>query len=114
MAERVEAAVHALPKVRDALTHLEPLERPIAADPTATHDDHQTLEEVKKIVRAQTGTLARDVRLLPTDDGIVLFITIQVGAAASLARAHRAASELEEGLRQQMPEIADVVVHTEP
>ena len=37
-----------------------------------------------------------------------------VGAAASLARAHQAASELKEGLRPQMPEIADIVVHTEP
>jgi hypothetical protein len=44
----------------------------------------------------------------------VLFITIQVGAAASLARAHKAASGLEEGPRLQMPETADVVVHTEP
>jgi hypothetical protein len=46
--------------------------------------------------------------------GIMLFITIQAGAAASLARAHQAASELVEGLRLQMPEIADAVVHTEP
>jgi divalent metal cation (Fe/Co/Zn/Cd) transporter len=44
----------------------------------------------------------------------VLFITIQVGAAASLARAHQAASELEESPRLQTPETADVVVHTEP
>jgi hypothetical protein len=44
----------------------------------------------------------------------VLFITIQVAAAASLARAHQAASELEEGPRLQMPEAADVVVYTEP
>ena len=44
----------------------------------------------------------------------MLLITIQVGAAASLARAHQADSELEEGLHPQMPEIADVVVHTGP
>jgi divalent metal cation (Fe/Co/Zn/Cd) transporter len=44
----------------------------------------------------------------------VLFITIQLGAAASLTPAHQAASELEEGLHPQMPEIADVVVHTGP
>jgi divalent metal cation (Fe/Co/Zn/Cd) transporter len=44
----------------------------------------------------------------------VLFITIQAGAPESLARAHQAASELEGGLRVQMPEIADVVMHTEP
>jgi hypothetical protein len=44
----------------------------------------------------------------------VFFITIQVGAAASLARAHQAASELEEGPRLQMPKTADVVAHPEP
>ena len=114
VAERVEAAIRALPRVSDALTHLEPLERPIAADPTAAHDDRQTLDEVKTIVREQTGTPARDVRLLPTDAGIVLFITVPVSATDSLAHAHQVASELEEALRQQMPEIADVVVHTEP
>jgi cation diffusion facilitator family transporter len=114
VAERVEAAIRALPRVSDALTHLEPLERPIAADPRATYDDHETLKEIRTIVREQTGTPARDVRLLPTDAGIVVFITVPVGATESLAHAHQIASELEEALRQRMPEIADVVVHTEP
>jgi cation diffusion facilitator family transporter len=114
VAERVEDAIRALPSVSDALTHLEPLERPIAADPTVARDDRETLDEVKTIVRDQTGTPARDVRLLPTDAGIVLFITIPVRATESLAHAHEVASELEEALRQRMPQIADVVVHTEP
>jgi cation diffusion facilitator family transporter len=114
VAERVEDAIRALPRVGDALTHLEPLERPIAANPTAARDDRQTLEEVRAIVHEQTGTPARDVRLLPTDAGIVLFIIVPVSAADSLAHAHQIASELEEGLRQHMPAIADVVVHTEP
>ena len=114
VAERVEGAIRALPRVTDALTHLEPLERPIAADPTATYDDLETLEEVQKIVREQTGAAARQVRRLPTDAGIVLFITIGVSASESLSRAHQVASELEEALRQRMPKIADVVVHTEP
>ncbi|HEX3830502.1 MAG TPA: cation diffusion facilitator family transporter [Solirubrobacteraceae bacterium] len=114
VAERVEAAIRALPRVSDALTHLEPLERPIAADPTATYDDRETLNDVRTIVREQTGTPPRDVRLLPTDAGIVVFITVPVGATESLAHAHQIASELEEALRQRMPEIADVVVHTEP
>jgi divalent metal cation (Fe/Co/Zn/Cd) transporter len=114
VAERVEEAIRALPRVSDALTHLEPLERPIAADPTAAQDDRHTLDEVKTIVLEQTGAPARDVRVLPTDAGIVLFITVPVSAADSLSHAHEVASELEEALRQQMPEIADVVVHTEP
>lgn len=114
IAERVEAAIRALPTVSDAITHLEPLERPIAADPTATHDDRETLEKIETFIREQTTRPARDVRLLPTGAGIVLFITVPMGAAESLAHAHQVASELEEVLRQRLPQIADVVVHTEP
>jgi cation diffusion facilitator family transporter len=114
VAERVEESLRALPHVSDALTHLEPLERPIAADPTATRDDRRTVEKVRTIVREQAGTSPRDVRLLPTEAGSVVFITVPVGADESLAHAHRVASELEEALRQRMPEIVDVVVHTEP
>ncbi len=44
----------------------------------------------------------------------MFFITIQVGAAAFLARALQPPRELEEDLRVQIPELADVVVHTEP
>jgi cation diffusion facilitator family transporter len=114
VAERVEKAIGALPRVSDVRTHLEPLEHPIAADPTARGQDRRTTAEVEAIVRDQTGKPPRDVRLLPTEAGSVLFITIPVGVTASLADAHRLASELEEALRQQLPEIADVVVHTEP
>ena len=114
VAEQVERAIGSLPHVSDVRTHLEPLERPIAADPTATRGDRRTVEMIETIVWEQTGKRARDARLLPTETGSVLFITIPVGASASLADAHRVASELEEALRQRMPEIADVVVHTEP
>jgi cation diffusion facilitator family transporter len=114
VAERVEAAIGKLPRVSEVRTHLEPLERPIAADPTADRGDRRTVEMVEAIVREQAGATARDVRLLPTEAGSVLFITVPVGATASLAEAHHLASELEETLRQQMPDIADVVVHTEP
>jgi divalent metal cation (Fe/Co/Zn/Cd) transporter len=65
-------------------------------------------------VLEQTGKGARDVRLLPTDAGSVVFMTVPVGPEASLAHAHQLASELEEELRQRLPGIADVVVHTEP
>jgi divalent metal cation (Fe/Co/Zn/Cd) transporter len=114
VAEHVEQAIRELPGVTDVRTHLEPLERPIAADPTARRDDARTVETVRTIVREQTGADARDVRLLPTEVGSVLFITVPVGKAASLADAHQIAGDLEEALRQRLPEIADVVVHTEP
>ncbi|HEX4011562.1 MAG TPA: cation-efflux pump [Solirubrobacteraceae bacterium] len=113
VAERVERAIGALPTVSDVRTHLEPLEQPIAADPSAGEDPH-ALETIKTVVQRYAHTPARDLRLLPTPEGEVLFITVSVGATASLDQAHQLASELEEELRQELPSIADVVVHTEP
>jgi cation diffusion facilitator family transporter len=114
VAERIEAEIGALPHVTDVRTHLEPLERPIATDPLASRGDDQTVATITAITQARTGSEPRDVRVLPTAAGTVLFMTVQVGATASLSNAHRIASELEEALREQLPEIADVVVHTEP
>jgi cation diffusion facilitator family transporter len=113
VAERVEDAIGALPSVSDVRTHLEPLEQPIAADPSGGGDPH-ALETINAIVERYAHSPARDLRLLPTKDGEVLFITVSVGPAASLNEAHQLASKLEEELRQQLPTIADVVVHTEP
>jgi cation diffusion facilitator family transporter len=113
IAERVEDAIRALPGVSDVRTHLEPLEQPIAADPSARTDPH-ALDSISAVVQRCAHTSARDLRLIPTDDGDVLFITISVGETASLTTAHQIASKLEEELRQELPSIADVVVHTEP
>jgi cation diffusion facilitator family transporter len=114
VAQRVEAAIGALPRVSDVRTHLEPLERPVATDPTAIHADGREVENIEAIALKQTGAVARDVRLMPTETGSVVFITVPVGASTSLADAHKIASELEEALRLRLPEIADVVVRTEP
>lgn len=43
-----------------------------------------------------------------------MFLTISISALASLTDAHQQASELEEALRKRLPQIADVVVHTQP
>ncbi len=113
VAERIERAIGALPQVSDVRTHLEPLEQPIAAN-LAAENDPDALQTIKAVVQRHTSTPARDLRLIPTDGGNVLFITVSVGASASLDQAHQLASELEEELRLQLPTIADVVVHTEP
>jgi len=113
VAERVELAIGALANVSDVRTHLEPLEQPIAIDPSADADPN-ALELIEAVVERYAHTPAQNLRLLPTPEGEVLFITISVGGTASLDQAHQLASELEEKLRQEIPSIADVVVHTEP
>jgi cation diffusion facilitator family transporter len=114
VAERVEAAIRQLEPVSDVRTHLEPLEQPIAPNPTQARNDSETIDAVRKLVRDEMGKDARDVRVLPTERGIVVFLTVSVSTRASLAEAHQRASELEEALRKRLPQIDDVVVHTEP
>ena len=65
------------------------------------------------IVRELTDRPPREVRFIETPDGVLLFVTVQI-AGSSLAEAHERASEIEERIRAELPEIADVVVHTEP
>jgi cation diffusion facilitator family transporter len=114
IAERIERAIRERPGVADVQTHLEPLERKLTAQPPDPEADRNATREVERLVRERTGRSPQKVRLLSTDAGRVLFLTLGVEPGESLADAHRLAGELEEELRQQAPDIADVVVHTEP
>jgi divalent metal cation (Fe/Co/Zn/Cd) transporter len=70
--------------------------------------------ESETLVRERTGASPRRVRVLSTDAGHIVFLTLAVGAQQSLADAHGLAGELEEELRQRISGVADVIVHTEP
>jgi cation diffusion facilitator family transporter len=111
VAERVEHAIRDQPGVVDAQTHLEPLERPLAIT-SPTPDGYET-HAIQELVARRTSAHAR-ARVLLTESGQVLFLTVQVGDRTSLTAAHQLASELEEDLRAQLRDIADVVVHSEP
>jgi divalent metal cation (Fe/Co/Zn/Cd) transporter len=65
-------------------------------------------------VRGATGAPPRELRFLETDDGLVALVTLGLDPGTALADAHRRASEIEERIRRERPEIADVIVHTEP
>ena len=114
IAEHVERAIRSQPGVTEVQTHLEPLERPVRARPADGGADRATLAEIEQLIRERPGADPREVRVMPTAAGRVLFLTVRVGGSASLPEAHQLASELEEELRQRVPDIADVVVHTEP
>ena len=61
-----------------------------------------------------TGGSPRELRFLNTDAGLVAQLTLGLDASTSLGEAHARASEIEERIRRARPEIADVIVHTEP
>ncbi|MEA2496201.1 MAG: hypothetical protein QOJ29_4112 [Thermoleophilaceae bacterium] len=112
IAQRIEQAIRSEPDVGDVQTHLEPLERPLVAatEPNPSGGAAAIRQAVKEYIDDEPIS----VRVLPTDLGNIVFLTIPVEGTVSLTEAHRSASELEEVLRQEVPGIADVVVHTEP
>jgi divalent metal cation (Fe/Co/Zn/Cd) transporter len=110
IAEEVERAIlSAVPEVEDVRTHLEPLTE--AAEAREVDVD---VGAVERVVLAETGSPPRELRFVVTDDGLVAFLTLGLGGDASLSEAHVLASAVEERVREALPGIADVVVHTEP
>jgi cation diffusion facilitator family transporter len=104
----------ALPEVDAVQTHLEPLTEPTAASAVPEGERAAEAEALRRIVVEATGTAPRELRLLHTEVGLVAFLTLEVDASRPLAEAHALASDVEERIRRAHPEIADVVVHTEP
>jgi cation diffusion facilitator family transporter len=114
LASRVEAAIaQALPEVDTVQTHLEPL---APAEPTAVSSEGPTLEltELHRIVRELVGEDPRELRLLHTDEGPLVFLTLALDPSTPLSEAHARASSVEARLREARPGIAEVIVHTEP
>jgi cation diffusion facilitator family transporter len=115
IAEDVERAIlRTVPEVSAVQTHIEPLAeetagtRPRAGDVEADHDT------VARVVREATGAEPEELHFVDTDDGLVAYLTLRLGGETALADAHAQASRIEEQIRRERPEIADVVVHTEP
>jgi cation diffusion facilitator family transporter len=114
VARRIEAQIASQPGVAAVQTHLEPLERTLGGRPPDTAADLHARREIDRLVRARTGAQPRRLKLLSTDAGRVVFLTLGVDGGESLTGAHRLAGELEDEIRQHIPDVADVVIHTEP
>jgi divalent metal cation (Fe/Co/Zn/Cd) transporter len=113
VANEVEAAIaSAVPEVDTVQTHIEPLAE--AAEGRWMDDDRAEREVVLRIVREVTGEEARELRFLKTEEGLLAYLTLGLDPASPLAEAHARASEIEERIRRARPDIADVIVHTEP
>ena len=81
IAEQVEEAiVDGVPEIVDVQSHLEPL-----AEPAAGRETDDDPAEIERIVREVTGGPPRSVRFLHTDEGLVVFLTLALDPAGSLA-----------------------------
>jgi cation diffusion facilitator family transporter len=115
IAEEVERAIReAVPEIAAVQTHLEPLAEQASGVRPREHEVADDYEIVARIVRETTGQEPAELRFLNTDEGLVAFLTLQLTSGTVLADAHMEASRIEEQIRRERPEIADVIVHTEP
>jgi divalent metal cation (Fe/Co/Zn/Cd) transporter len=110
LAEQVERAiVEGVPEIVDVQTHLEPL-----AETTAGSETDADPRAIRALVLETTGVPPRAVRFLDTDEGLVILLTLALDPAATLAAAHATASSVEERIRETVPGVTEVIVHTEP
>jgi divalent metal cation (Fe/Co/Zn/Cd) transporter len=115
IAEEVEQAIReAVPDVDGIQTHIEPLAED--SEGTRPHDVEvaDDYDLVERIVRDATDAKPEELRFLHTEEGLIAYLTLRLGPGTALADAHALASEIEEAIRRERPEIADVIVHTEP
>ena len=113
VATEVERAiVESVPEVDEVRTHLEPIAE--AEEGRSVDEAAAGRELVERIVQETTGQRPRELRFLNTDRGLLAYLTLGLDASTPLAEAHARASEIEERIRRERPEIADVIVHTEP
>jgi divalent metal cation (Fe/Co/Zn/Cd) transporter len=108
VAEQVERAIcAAVPEIGSVQTHLEPLAE-------AEEGEVVEVEGLADAVERAAGGPPRELRLLRTEQGVVAFVTLGLDPESTLAEAHEQASRVEERLRRARPDVAEVIVHTEP
>lgn len=72
-------------------------------------------DRVRAIALSTDGVLdCYHIRSRGTEHAVELDLYVQLSASISLRRAHDIAHAVEDALREQMPDIVDVVIHMEP
>ena len=100
--------------MRTIHTHIEPLSEIDWATTPPRDEVAEIREAIEQVVVRYTGQRPARVRLRDGDRGRVAFVDVLLPAEQPLPSAHRRAGDIEEALRERVPDLADVVVHTEP
>jgi cation diffusion facilitator family transporter len=113
--ERLEERVRAeVPELRIVHTHIEPLARMDWASAPTSDDTAVEREAIESAVRRFTGSAPLRVAFRDGEQGRVALVTVTLPGEQPLPSAHRHAGAIEEAVRERCPDLADVIVHTEP
>lgn len=106
-----------LPDVVEVITHIEPALATVDSGQDETLDDHaQSLErQALALLLAEHGDLDwHDLRIQPYQAGFSLTMHVTLPSQISVEAAHRVAESAETLLRNHLPELERVTIHTEP
>jgi cation diffusion facilitator family transporter len=113
--ERLEERVRAeVPELRNVHTHIEPLSGTDWATTPATRETETERQAIEDTVRRVTGAAPLRIGFRDGEGGRVALVTVSLPGEEPLPSAHRHAGAIEEAVRERCPELADVIVHTEP
>lgn len=113
--EEVARAIRAVaPQVTSVQSHLEPVDAEVGAQPLEPADDSRLRESVNELVEQIGGAAIRDIRFVGSDRGPVGFVTLALPPSTTVHEAHRRASEIEQAAHERLPELRELVIHTEP
>jgi divalent metal cation (Fe/Co/Zn/Cd) transporter len=115
VADQIEQAIRLeVPEIDTVHVHLEPLSPLSAAEPAPAEERDVHLPPISKLSEDIVGRRPAQLQLYREPRGLVAYLTVQLAGDQTLAEAHRAAGRLEEAVRARCPDLAEVVVHTEP
>ncbi|MCB0879462.1 MAG: cation diffusion facilitator family transporter [Thermoleophilia bacterium] len=114
LADRVEDDIRAgVPELTHVDVHIEPVD--VHASVAGTVDDDAAVRSAASEAAFEvTGRDTVDVRVRRTQRGLVAAVTVLAAGDQTLSDAHVLATRVEERLGELVPELVDVVVHTEP
>ncbi|MBN1955532.1 MAG: cation diffusion facilitator family transporter [Anaerolineae bacterium] len=107
----------ALPDVERVVTHIEPLQAGSLSSRQATQLRQRVDLAVQKAVQqigADSLVGCHQIQVNRVKQHLVLSFHCQIESSVSVETAHHIAGELEARIREQLPELERVVVHTEP
>jgi cation diffusion facilitator family transporter len=105
VAEAVEDAVEEALPGADVVVHVEPVSASDAALRERAHAAALGVPRVREI---------HNVSVLHVDEGVEISLHLKLPGALSLAEAHDVATEVEEAIHADLPEVARVQTHLEP
>ena len=104
------------PRLSKVSTHIEVAEPEPAELPEVTADHPHLVEEIKRIVsEAGEGVQAHEVRLYQSKKGrIDTVMHCNFPSQTNMSKVHECTEAIEQALRQNLPQLGNVVIHAEP